>query len=274
MSLLFGSVFLFILISPGLLFRFSYLQGTYAKLTFKVSAVEEIFWALVPTLFLHLAAILIIENCFPYAVRLDIVYNLIIGEASDFSIIRQSLLPFLVYLAVLIFISVICGVILRLAVRKLKFDFYLRFLRFGNEWHYLLSGEFVNMPEAGEHATLIQALKTYWRILNKPAKKVQWIQVDALVNSSEGDVIYSGILKDYFLSKDNGLDRIYLSQVYRRKYKKDLKLEPEEDRIQQLDERYYSMPGHLFIIQYSHIQNLNITYYSDELGLTDEPYTE
>jgi hypothetical protein len=266
MSLIFGSVFLFILISPGLLFRFSYLQGTYAKLNFKVSAVEEVFWALVPTFFLHLTAVIILEYVTGYAIRLDIIYQLITGDSSDFQIIKQSLLPFLIYLFVLIVIGVLLGILVRLTIRRLKLDFYLNFLRFGNEWHYLLSGEFVNYPKKDSSTSFFKVVGGYLRTLRNPPKKVQWIQVDALMNSSEGDVIYSGILKEYFLSKDNGLDRIYLSQVYRRKYKKDLKLEPEGDPIQQLDDRYYPMPGYLLVIRYDKVINLNITYYSGEPG--------
>src|SRR6188474_1461381 len=106
MSLVFSSLFLFILISPGLIFRFSYLQGTYAKLTFKVSAVEEIFWALIPALFLQLAAILVVDHVTPYEVRLEVIYQLITSnDALDFFVIEQSLLPFLIYIALLLLAS-------------------------------------------------------------------------------------------------------------------------------------------------------------------------
>jgi hypothetical protein len=269
MSLIFGSVFLFILISPGLLFRFSYLQGTYAKLNFSVSAVEEIFWAVVPTFFLHIMSVLIIESLTGYAVRLDIVYQLLVGEANNFEVIRHSLFQFLVYLTVVIALSILSGSIFRFAIRKLRLDFYLSFLRMGNEWHYLLSGEILNYPKKNTGLTSVKFLGKYFLALRRPSKKIQWIQIDALMNSSEGDMIYSGILNEYYLSRDNRLDRIYLSEVYRRKLKADLALDEEESElVQHLDDRYYSMPGDLFVIQYQQVLNLNITYYSDELELT------
>ena len=86
------------------------------------------------------------------------------------------------------------------------------------------------------------------------------------MNSTEGNIIYSGILENYFLSKENGLDRIYLRNVYRRKLKDDLGNEHGNvgylDR--HLDNRYYAMPGDLFIINYDKIINLNITYYINQ----------
>jgi hypothetical protein len=279
MSLVFGSVFLFILISPGLIFRFSYLQGTYAKLTFKVSAVEEVFWALVPALFMQVAGILVVENLFHRQVRLDVFYSLITGrDAIDFNTIRPDLLPFLLYLAAVILVSVILGVTTRLVVRKLKLDLYLAFLRFGNEWYYLLSGEILNLAKrpADPGAPWFTPVLNYLDTLRKPKARIELIQVDALINSSEGNFIYSGILENFFLSKDNGLDRIYLSNVYRRRLKDDLDADaPNVGYLaRHLDTRYYSMPGYLFVATYDKIINMNITYYTDLLRLASEIQSE
>jgi hypothetical protein len=270
MSLVFGSVFLFILISPGLIFRFSYLQGTYAKLTFKVSAVEEVFWALVPALFFQLLGILIVENVFNVPVNLDVIYQLITGKETDFGVVRSSLLPFLVYLSSLILFSIIAGVAVRLFIRYMRLDLYLQFLRFGNEWYYLLSGEILNLPK--KTTLWFNPMSNYWAILRKPKTKIQMIQIDALVNSSEGNVIYSGILENYFLSQNNGLDRIYLTNVYRRKLKDDLEWDKPNPGFlaRDTDERYYSMPGYLLVLMYDKILNLNVTYYTDESTDSDD----
>jgi len=275
MSLVFGSVFLFILISPGLIFRFSYLQGTYAKLAFKVSAVEEVFWALVPALFMQVVGILAVENLFHREIRLDIFYSLITGrDPIDFNTIRPDLFLFLVYLSVVIFVSVVLGVATRLFVRKMKLDLYLAFLRFGNEWYYLLSGEILNLAKrpADPGAPWYIPVINYIDTLRKPKARIELIQVDALINSSEGNFIYSGILENFFLSKDNGLDRIYLSNVYRRRLKDDLEADkPNLGYLaRHMDTRYYSMPGYLFVATYDKIINMNITYYTDLLRLVEE----
>jgi hypothetical protein len=246
MSLVFSSLFLFILISPGLIFRFSYLQGTYAKLTFKVSAIEEIFWALIPALFLQLAAILVVDHMTSYEVRLELIYQLITSnDAIDFHAIAQSLLPFLVYITLVLFASAFFGVVARRLVRRYRLDLHTKFLRFGNEWHYLFSGEAFYLSKKIDPSS------------------IAFIQIDVVMGSSEGDMIYSGILEDYYLSRDNnGLDRLYLTNVYRRLLKNDLDADiPNVGFLNRhLDDRYYAMPGDLFVVTYDDIKNLNVTY--------------
>ena len=63
-----------------------------------------------------------------------------------------------------------------------------------------------------------------------------------------------GILADYILSKEGGLDRIYLRDVKRRYLVKD---KPDND-----ENLYYQMPGEFFVISAQQIINIHITYYS------------
>lgn len=246
MSLVFGSVFLFVLLSPGLFFRFAYLQGTYSKLNFRVSAVEEIFWALIPALFLQLSGYLFIEKILHQNIRIDILYALVSGTADlDLQTVERSFFTFLIYTLVMLLLSAGAGIFTRELVQKLRLDIYMKFLRFRNEWHYLLNG----------------------KILKNQSNNIILIQVDVLVNSTEGNLIYSGQLEDYFLTKENSLDRIYLTNVYRRKLKDDLQTDVPNPGFmaRDTDERYYRMPGYLIVIPYDRIINLNITYYIDEL---------
>lgn len=264
MNLVFGSLFLFILISPGLIFRFSYLQGTYAKLTFRVSAVEEIFWALIPAFFLQLLAVLFVQHVVGVDVKLEIIYQLITGAGVDeinFGIIEQNLPRFLIYLFVLILIAIFLGVFTRATVRKYKLDLKIKFLRFGNEWHYLFSGE------------------SFYHSKRIEASSIFLIQIDVVMNSGDGYMIYSGTLEDFYLSKDNGLDRIYLRNVYRRNFKDDLGQDkPNVGYLNRdADERYYAMPGDLFVVTYDKIINLNVTYIALDETVEmheDEPATE
>jgi hypothetical protein len=141
---------------------------------------------------------------------------------------------------------------MRAVIRKFKLDIRYKFFRLNNEWHYLFSGEILDFPDVvGE------------------SENIEIIQIDLLATTGEESVIYSGILQDYYLSKDNGLDRIYLSQVYRRKLKDDL-AHADQSNIQKLDERYYQMPGELFVIHYDKIVNMNVTYHRFSLEDVDE----
>jgi hypothetical protein len=50
------------------------------------------------------------------------------------------------------------------------------------------------------------------RKLDKRVREnIEYIQIDALVSTSEGDVVYCGILKHYILNK-NGLDKIFFAR--------------------------------------------------------------
>ena len=247
MNLVVGSLLLFILISPGIVFRYAYLQGNYAKQSFKISAVDEIFWSLIPALFFQFLGVIILEQL-SYEVRIDYMYDLLTGTSDglDFQIIKESFLPFFVYITVLTGTAALLGFSLRVLVRKTQLDLRYYFLRVNNEWYYLLSGEILDQLDyPGE------------------SKNIEMIQIDALVNTGEGPMVYCGVLKDYYLSKDNGLDRLYLSNVYRRKFQDDLgrKDHMAEYGARNLDERYYAMPGDLFVITYNNIINLNITYH-------------
>jgi hypothetical protein len=257
MNLILGSILLFILLSPGLIFRYSYLQGTYSKQTFKISAVDEIFWAVIPAFVFQLAGILVIIHFTIYQVRLDQLYLILTGADSeiDFNFILGSLPVFLVYIVILIVIAAVLGLSARFIVRKFQLDLRYPFLKVNNEWYYLFSGEILDFLDSpGE------------------SKNVEMIQIDVLVSTGDGTMVYSGTLENYFLSKDNGLDRIYLSNVYRRKMKDDLdRTKPNVGYLDRfLDERYYAMPGDLFVVTYDKIINLNVTYHGWSNVLKDD----
>lgn len=114
-------------------------------------------------------------------------------------------------------------------------------LRFNNDWHYVLSGRNLNTDDTG------------------PVQEVKAVYVDVLVETKEGSVLYCGLLDEFYLSED-GVDRICLYEVYRRRFDQDIK-DSERMPNKSFDERYYKMPGDLFVIPYSQIRNLNLTYY-------------
>ena len=125
----------------------------------------------------------------------------------------------------------------------LKRGWDLRYLSLSvfNDWYYLLKGKL-----AGEADLPVVA-----------------VYVDALVETKEGSYLYCGLIEDFFLSRDNGLDRLYFKKVYRRKLGEDFKRESEDDAptSKWLDERYYEMPGEFFVIPYAQIKNMNVRYF-------------
>jgi hypothetical protein len=129
-------------------------------------------------------------------------------------------------------------------VRHFKLDRRFKFLRFSNEWHYLLTGEILDFP--GIDGSTDEADLRF---------------IDALVETQEGTLIYAGILEYYGLGKGNTLDFICLKETYRRFLRDDQgRLPPASS------DPYYHLPGKYFVIPFSQILNMHISYYRIEGG--------
>lgn len=123
--------------------------------------------------------------------------------------------------------------------------------------HYTLNSKFLK-------SIGIFKFNNYWQDLIKGAYKVDlnddsvysYTLVDVLVETNEGNKLYSGIIKDYFLSPSNGeLEVIVLKDVKRYK-----KLELEDNSIETVPRE---IPGDNFCIEKSRILNLNFSYVSE-----------
>jgi hypothetical protein len=268
MNIAFGALILLLLLIPGLFFRVAYLNVRYSGKTFKSTIIDETLLALAPAFIIQVCGFLFVEGVLHYSVSLSTIYGLIISSASfkEFEVLRRSLGSFLLYSLVLWAASWGLGYLVRNLIRFFRLDYKYPIFRFQNSWYPILKGTIVNFPGYTHLRTSIQLV---------------WI--DVIVETKEGSYIYSGIIDDFFLSKDEGLDRIYLKNVRRRK----LTNEPNDnlelissdadeteaanlDQLQEveidseldaLDKRYYYMPGDFFIIPYSQIKNMNIRYF-------------
>ncbi len=68
----------------------------------------------------------------------------------------------------------------------------------------------------------------------------------------------TGYIESFELkNSEEGLSTISLIKVYRRELKND---SPQNIDEQNIDDRYYSIPGQRFILKYSDIRNLSIAY--------------
>lgn len=101
-------------------------------------------------------------------------------------------------------------------------------------WYYLLSGADFDESE-----------------------KPDLIAVSSIVDVSGSAYLYTGILEDYFVDDDGGLDRLVLQEVMRRPLSADKSRdEPEQD----LEGRFYAVDGDYFVLRYSEAITLNIQY--------------
>lgn len=187
------------------------------------------------------------EHWFGFDIDLQTVYQLIVGATADkyrpdFALIEASIGYTLLYNTGLLSVALILGRAGRFLVTKFNLDIRAPSLRFNNDWYYLFSGRILDVPGTiGNSAD------------------IEWAIVSVVVETKEGAYIIRGVLEAYFLSKD-GLDRIYLSAVYRRKLGDDLEAKKKSGNLDE-DDRYYSMPGEFFVIPYKEIKNINVDYF-------------
>ncbi len=242
MNIALPTLVLLILLIPGFLFRRFYYSGEFSREYFKQNFTDLILPSLI------FSGVI---NTFCYSVIYLLGYRsnavsaiaVLLSGTTDSGRVSAAietlflnLYPGLSYFLFTSLTGALTGFFAKYLIRTYKLDRRYKLFRFQNEWHYLFSGEILDFPE-----------------IQGSARTVELTFVDALVNTSEGSVIYSGYLSAYVLSSSTGIDRLYLSNARRRYLKNDDKQEPE---------RYYEMPGDFFVVFASQIINLHISYYS------------
>ena len=160
------------------------------------------------------------------------------GESEEYA---SVFLTYLYYCTFVIAVSFFAGHVSRKIVRVLKLDRKFRLFRFSNDWHYLLSGEFLDFPEVPDNP-----------------EEVSFKLVNALTNVGGKQMIYIGELIHFTLSDEGGLENIVLKDAKRRLLEDDL-----------LENRYYDIPGRYITIPYKTIININIRYFYLEEIISD-----
>ena len=245
MNIALATIAVFILLTPGFLFRRFYYTEEFSKEYFKQSYLDLFFSSLLPSAVIHILGYYLIISCSGNSIDVKVLGTILSGT-NDANLINKAfdslyddVFKIVFYLVSLGIISAASGYGIRKAIRKYKLDRKYKILRFQNEWHYVFSGEILDFP----------------RVPGK-SEEIDITYVDALVKTDEGTIIYMGLLADYVLSRDGGLDRIYLKNVRRRF----LETQPNLDQPQNTS-KYYELPGEFFVISYDKIINLHITYY-------------
>lgn len=161
---------------------------------------------------------------------------------SDLDIVKRDFLNILLYQGGLFLYVFVFAKASKTVVRQLKLDRKFKELRFQNRWHYILSGEVLDFPENDGKGRAEDIFLTY---------------IDIAINTGHKTILYSGFLADYHLTKEGvGLDYIHLRKVKRR----------DIDKVsgQCFDGKEYAIPGDVFLIPFSNVINLNISYLGRE----------
>jgi hypothetical protein len=242
MNFAFVTVLLLIISLPGVAFRRSYYASRFSLNYISTNLLNELMWSFIPAIFLNAFAILFVEWTTRFKFRLDYIGYLLAGGNDHevipqiFSNMHEYLVPIILYIVLLTVFAALLGNVLRWCVRGFALDIFIRALRFPNRWHYLFTGEYLDIERG-------------WKYHDK----IDFIIVDVLVLVGNNSVIYSGILEDYYLSNtNNGLDRLIIKYPSKREFTPDGKSTRRE------------IPGNYLVIPYDHIMNINIQYFEVE----------
>lgn len=253
MNIALATLTLLVILYPGFLFRRFYFTEEFSKEYFKQNVTDLIFSSIVPGFLIHFFGYLFFLKG---RTEIDVfTIGTLLNGTSDpvkvtqaFRAIYENGSTIISYFIGVSIVGMLAGLLSKLFVRNFKLDRKFKLFRFQNEWHYIFSGEILDFPKVPGQA-----------------EDIDFSYIDALLKTDEGTVIYSGLLAEYILTKDGGIDRIYLTEVKRRFLKDDVRADSEKalTNAEDLspDNRYYYLPGQFFIIPYNQIINLHITYY-------------
>ncbi len=230
-----STLFLFLFILPGITFKRAYLSSVFSRKLKFSGILDEVFWALFPSIIMH-----ILSYFFLLAGSSAFDFNFDLKGVLSAALLQQTnenyadiFVSYLLYCTFVMTVSFFAGHACRKIVRLLKFDRKFKLFRFTNDWHYLLSGEFLDFPEVPDHP-----------------EEVSFKLVNALTNVGSQQMIYIGELIHFTLSDEGGLENIVLKDAKRRLLQDDLS-----------ENRYYDIPGRYITIPYKTIININIRYF-------------
>lgn len=244
MSFAFNTVLLFLIIFSGLVARRAYFSKEFSKNYIKKNTFDELVGGIFIGVSLQIFGILILRE---YGINFDYktIGFLLLGAKDDnniansFFTIEKDIGKIFLYNISLIFVGISIGFLLRVLVRKLKLDRKWKFYRFDNEWHYILSGEILEFP--------------YVKLdgIESNAKSIGNKYVNVLTKVDDHFIIYSGVLIEFFLSNEGGLDMLCLKGVKKKVIKKD-EVNPVTME--------HPMNVEILVIPNSQILNVSLTY--------------
>lgn len=262
MNIALGAVFIFILLLPPIAFYVSYSYGRFAKAGPKFSLLDGLLASAIFSLFIHAVAI----SCLGKEVRFDLLLKLIGGEIKDIenkitnAVLGQGLKQFALYNFCIFIIAVALGRAARFLVIRNDWHGSSEILRLNNRWWYLFNGYYLDEIELGQ-------------------RHFDLLFVDAVVDTNDGTLIYSGYLMDFVCTGEE-LDRIYLADTIRRELKKKAVDENGQELVVNEPGEPVTIPGNFFSLAYKDIKNLNLRFLSfensidDIEGLSDDVPTE
>lgn len=255
MNIALSTFILFIFLIPGLFFRRLYFSAEFSKQYVKQNYLEQFIASFIPSLLFHVIWFYLIQ-IFDYQVNFKVLgYIFSSGKMDEvFNNFNHYTIEIITYHFTIFLFSAFIGFLSKLVVRNFKWDRKRKIFRYKNSWHYLFKGEFFDFKSAA------------FDLEEDTVEEIEFFYIDVLTEFSDTTVLYEGILVDYELSHDGGLNYLILKEAERRFVK-------ESGNNSGISSAPYPLPGHIILIPYSSIININFSFYKlIEPEVKDEDY--
>lgn len=247
----------FFLVLPGVILRSAYNGKISKKIENYPPFSREAVKIVIISAILHFNWVFIANHIgirYGFEIDLQTVLFLLGGNYSNNQIYERTIhsitnndSKIILYFSSLYMGALFFGYISNWSIRKYRLDRKIDFFKFNNEWHYLLSGEILQIPGTLKHPH------------RSETEDVDLVVVSAAVEVGNITYLYVGIVVDWDLDNSGNLNKLILFETYRRKIDADRK-DGEERKPIGKDERYYKLEGDYFSLDCKNAKNINVDY--------------
>lgn len=250
MSIALSTLVLFFLLIPGVAFRRFYYSEEFSREYFKETFFGVFIATILPSLVFQFLWYFL-ANALGYTVNLFTLGDIVSSQPlkESFENIQVNSKEILLYNFSMFLAAGFVGYLFKQIVRNKRWDRKFKFFRFQNSWHYILKGEFFDFPRA-EIALERDAVED-----------IEFVFVDVIIEINGESYLYDGIMVDYELSRNGGLDTISITSAQRRKLDDDSTFS-KKGKKKDNSSKYYPIDGHILVLKYSELKNLNLVYYT------------
>ncbi|TBO41438.1 hypothetical protein [Pedobacter kyonggii] len=240
-------------IFPGFLFRKFYYRGEFTKQFNQSNEFDKLLWNVffsgvsMGVTFLSVYAFrsmsgLEVLDSLSYDTVRQIATPIADNKIPDKDLMYKTYQDLLLIIALIYAISCFFGFMLHWLVRGLRLDVHFQLFRFKNYWYYYIHGGKILYSSPGN-------------------KKPAFTMVDVLCEIAGETKMYSGILSQYTINKeDNNLENLFLTNARALKQVKNAAGNTVEVKSREI-------PGAAFCIPYKTVANMNLVYvYRDDRG--------
>jgi hypothetical protein len=164
---------------------------------------------------------------------------------------------FFIYNVIVWGFAILTGHFARSLVKLCGWDLLFESLRYPNQFYYLFNGGIKDINQI--HQEKKQFRLFYFK---QHRNSINLINVDVLVNTNYGLLLYRGLLYHYILGPQNSLDKVILAATYKAKYN-------SEDCNSEHD--FKEVSGNNFVIPGNCIINVNLSYFQFQPHMENGP---